>query len=216
MAYTSALVIQQNASIFPLGNITPIPTPATGGRIDCDYWATPVVGFGIVGKGFIYKPCQPTDLIATAPDPQSFHVVRIISQTESTDWYVVGTSTQYNAAAYDAEVGHSSPPVLMPQTLSAFLPSQNICNQTLSGFYFGVLAAPTPLGALHYYANGIFNGVALPAITNQASAGALLTALNANWGAVGTWTLSADNVTFIVTQSAGTGNDVLAAAITMQ
>lgn len=223
MAYTPALVIQQDTYIFrngdaSFGKITLIPTPASGGMVDHDYWATPVLGDGIVGTGFTYTPTESSSLVK--PDIQSFHVVRIIMQTNqsnvSTTWYAVGNSQQYLNASADAE-GHTSPPFVMPQTLASFVPSQVICNQNDAGDYFGILAAPIPLGSGKYFAKGYFNGVALTALSGAgyASAATLLTALQSSWSNVGTWTKTADNQTFIVTQTSGSGTDVLEAAITI-
>lgn len=228
MAYTPALVIQKDTYILnnsngTFGQIQLIPTPMSGGMVDGDYWATPVTDNGIVGTGFTYTPAQPGDVLATAPDIQSFHVVRIIMQTNqsniSTTWWVVGNSSQYILSAADAEVGHASPPVLMPQTLAAFVPSQTLCLQDANGAYFAVLGAPT-LGAGAYFVKGYLNGVALPAASpsGYATADLLLTFLNTattGWAAVGTWTKTADNLTFIATQTSGSGTDVLSAAITI-
>ncbi len=224
MAYTPALVIQKDTYILKngdasFGQIMLVPTPASGGMVDSDYWATPILGEGIVGNGFEYTPTTPGSL--TKPDVQSFHVIRLIMQTNqsniSTTWWVVGNSTQYINTSADAEVGHASPPILMPQTLASFVPTQVLCNQNDAGLYFGILAAPVPLSGRRYFAKGYYNGVALTALSGAGyvSAATLLTALNANWSNVGTWTKSADDQTFFVTQASGSGSDVLDAAITI-
>lgn len=221
MAFTPVLVIRQDANYFinsdgSYGYVTAIPTPLSGGRIDCDYWASPVNLHGIVGKGLNFSICQPTDTIK--PDVQSFHVVRITAEKESTCWYALGTSTQYSAAAYDAEIGHSTPPVLMPSTVVNILPSQNVCHQNRQGLYIAMLAAPTLLANLKYYASGFFNNVALPALssTGYSTAATLLAAMNSLWSIAGTWSYSAsDNITFQLTQASGPGTDVLTASITV-
>lgn len=225
MAYTPALVVQKDTYILrngdtSFGQIMLIPTPASGGMVDSDYWATPILDQGIVGTGFHYEPTVSSSV--DRPDPQSFHVVRIIMQTNqsniSTTWWVVGNSQQYINASADAEVGHASPPVLMPQTLATFVPSQVICNQDDSGNYFGILGIPIPIsGAQRYFAKGWLNGAALAALTpsGYASASTLLTALNSLWSTVGTWTKTSDNQTLIVTQTNGSGTDVLEAAVTI-
>ncbi len=223
MAYISGLVIQKDSTVFvksdgTAGQLMLVPTPSQGASLDGDFWATPVTNFGIVGTGFKYTPCQSGDSIGLAPDIQSFHVVRVIvyNQEQSTDWYVVGNSLQYTNSSGDAEA-HTSPPVAMPQTLSAFLPTQILCNQNDAGLYFAMLGAPSlPLGG-KYFARGYFNGVALTALSGAGytTAALLLTALQSSWSGVGTWTKTADNLTFIATQAAGSGTDVLSAAITI-
>lgn len=226
MAYTPALVVQIDTYILrngdaSFGQIKLIPTPASGGYVDGDYWATPILDDGIVGTGFHYEPTVSSSV--DRPDPQSFHVIRLIMQTNqtniSTTWWVNGNSQQYINASADAEVGHASPPVLMPQTLASFVPAQIICNQNDAGLYFGILAAPipAPTGTARYFAKGWLNGNALIALSagGYTTADTLLTALNSSWSNVGTWTLTADKQTFIVTQAAGSGTDVLEAAITI-
>lgn len=221
MSYISGLVIQKDSTIYfnestgTFGQIQLVPTPSSGGKVDSDYWATPIIDSGIVGTGFTYEVTQPGSV--AKPDIQSFHVVRIIvyNGQQSTAWWVVGNSTQYINASNDEEA-FVSPPFAMPQTLAAFVPDQTLCNVDANGKYFGILAAPT-LGSGRYFAKGYLNGVALTALSGAgyASAATLLTALNASWGNVGVWTKTADNQTFIVTQSAGSGTDILAAAITV-
>lgn len=220
MSYIQALVIQKDSNIFvnddgTFGQLQLVPTPSSGGKVDSDYWASPIIGDGIVGTGFNYLAT--TAASTTKPETQSFHVVRIIvyNNQQATAWWVVGNSTQYMDASEQQE-DFVSPPFMMPQTLAAFVPEQILCNVDDNGLYFGVLAAPT-LGAGRYFAKGYLNGVALTALSGAgyASAATLLTALNASWSNVGTWTKSTDNLTFIVTQAAGSGEDVLSAAITV-
>lgn len=219
MAFIQGLVLEQDANVYmnsdgTYGYLTQLPTPVSGGRINGDYWAVPSAAQGITDKGFFYKPCQPADIIK--PDVQAFRVVQIQVDNQQTVYYVCGTSTQYNAASYDAETGHASPPVLMPLTVNAIVPSQVLCNQNRQGLYFAMLAAPTLLAGQSYYGKGYFNGVALAALsaTGYSSAALLIAALNSSWGAVGTWSYSVtDNITFQAIQASGSGTDILTAAI---
>lgn len=222
MAFISALIIQQDYIITvnsdgTFGFTSQIPTPLSGGKIDCDYWAVPVVGQGFVSDGFKYIPCQPADTIK--PDVQAFHVVRILSFTQSTVWTVYGTSLQYNAASYDAETGHSSTPVLMPVPTSTLIPMQLICNQGKStGLYTGTFAAPTYNASKNYFATGYFNAAALPALSGSgySTMAALIAAMNSNWSIAGVWTSSADNLTVILTEAASAvGTDLLGVTITV-
>lgn len=223
MAFIPALVIEQASTVFinsatgAIGATQNIPTPNSGGFIDGDYWATPVTGFGIVGTGFRYTPCNASSV--DKPDAQSFHVVRIINQNTNnpSDSYVLGTSTQYNQASEFVECcGTSSPAIVMPTSsdLPVIAPCTPLCNQDDNGDYFGVFAAPTPDTGT-YAANGYYNDVALPQVTG-ATVAALTTNLNndADWGAIGTWT-NPDGATLVVTQSGADGTDVLCAVFTV-
>ena len=221
MAFIQGLVLEQDSNVYmnsdgSYGLLAQIPTPVSGGRVNGDYWAIPVLGQGVVGKGFFYKPCQPYDTVK--PDVQAFKVIQLQVDNQQTTYFVCGISTQYSNASYDAETGHSATPVLMPTTVYQVLPSQVINTQNRSGLYFAMLAAPTLLSGQNYYGKGYLNGVALPALsaTGYATAALLLSAMNSLWSAVGTWSYSvSDNITFQAVQSAGTGTDVLIAAISV-
>ncbi len=223
MAFIPALVIQDlstvqiNSATGAIGVTQNIPTPASGGFIDGDYWATPQTSFGIVGTGFKYTPCSASS--TDSPDAQSFHVVRIINQNSNnpSDVYVLGTSVDYNQASEFADCcGTSSPAVVMPTSadLPVIAPCTILCNQDDNGDYFGVFAAPTPDTGT-YAANGYYNDTALPQVTG-ATVAALTTALNNNgsWSAIGTWT-NPSGATLVVTQSGADGTDVLCMVITV-
>lgn len=219
MAWIPALVIQQEGSVYidsatgVVGQTMLIPCPSSGGQVDSDYYATPVVDFGIIGTGFKYTPTTPNDV--SPPTPQSFHVVRIIKNDQSTDWYALGNSTQYSNASEDVECC-TSPPAIMPlaSTLPVFAGCQTLCNTNDAGLYIGVFAAPTPDTGT-YSAKGYYNDVALPTVTG-ATVAALVTALNSNgsWNAIGTWT-NPSGATLIVTQAVGDGTNVLCASFTV-
>lgn len=197
-----------------LGLSTVIPTPNDGGVIDADYWATPV-GEGIL-TSFKYTPYNPNDPITSVkPNLQSFAVCRIINRFASDDWYIVGTVAQYITA--------SGGGAALPTTITTlFAGYQVLCQFDENSKYFAVFALPTLVGNQRYFPYGYFfpsgslsNGAALAAGANTGylTPGTLLTFLNANWNNVGTWTLSADNQTLRVEQTAGDGNDIIAAQI---
>ena len=220
MAFTQALVIQQDSVLYinsdgSYGFVTAIPTTASGARIDTDYWASPVNQQGIVGKGLKFTSCSLLD--TNKPDPQSFRVVRIISDRQSTDWYLLGTSLQFIATCYDVEIGRSATPVLMPTAIVNIIPSQVIRSQAkATGLYTAYLAASNQLAGQRYYASGYFNGVALPALSGAgyATMAALINDMNTLWSVVGTWSYyTVDSLSVFATQAAGTGLDVLTAAI---
>src|SRR6185369_757610 len=128
-SYIKALVLQKNNSVLvrdigathlggtgsqsvvvsEIGSTQQIPCPGSAGAvIDGDFWAKPV-NEGVAAAGFNYEPYSLDD-DATAPDAQSFAVVRIVS-TESDDiWYVIGTSDDY-VASCDACCGESPTPM---------------------------------------------------------------------------------------------------------
>lgn len=222
MAYITALVIQQDHTVFvsttagTIGSTMLIPTPNSGGQVDSDYWATPVTGFGIEGTGFKYTPTTPGS--TDKPDAQSFHVIRVIKNDQSTAWWVLGTSTDYTEVSEEVECcGTTSPAPAMP--ISTDLPviaaCQTLCDTDANGLYFGMFAIPTPDTGT-YSAKGYYNDVALPTVTG-ADRAALVTALNANgsWNAIGTWTAPGSSISLLVTQSAGDGTDVLCAVFTV-
>ncbi len=221
MSFIPALIVQQDHTV----NITDgviglsglIPTPNSGGQVDSDYWAVPVNGFGIGPSGFKYIPTNPGD--ATPPDVQAFHVVRIIKNDQSTDWYAVGTSTQYLAASEEVECcGTTSPAPVMPTTAPLVAPCQVLCTQnSTSGLFEGNIGIPTLPAGEKFYAKGYFNDVALTALSTSGytTAALLLTAIQAAWAATvgGTFTKTSDNLTLILTQADGPGTDVWCAVI---
>lgn len=221
MSFIPALIVQQDHTV----NITDgviglsglIPTPNSGGQVDSDYWAVPVTGFGIGPSGFNYIPTNPGS--TDAPDAQAFHVVRIIKDNQSTDWYAVGTSTQYLLASDEAECcGTSSPAPVMPTTAPLVAPCQVLCTQnSTSGLFQGNIGIPTLPAGEKFYAFGYFNGTALTAlsISGYTTAALLLTAISTNWAATvgGTFTKTSDNLTLLLTQTDGPGTDVWCALI---
>lgn len=216
MSFIPALIIRQDHT----DNINPnstigltglIPTPNSGGQVDSDYWCVPVTGFGIFGGVKFVAINSPGG--TPKPSAQSFAAVRIVKKDQSTDWYVVGNSSQYIAASEEVECcGTTSPPPIMPTTAPIIAPCQILCNQnSTTGLYFGNVGIPTIPAGERLYAFGFFNEVALTSLSGAgyASVAALLAAIQAAWGIVGTWTVTSDNLTLVVTQSAGPGTDVL-------
>jgi hypothetical protein len=242
-SYLTGLVLRKNgedfignAGVYKSGGsilsqgigviVSDIPVPGssnTNASIDGDYWAVPI-NDGVVA-GFKFLPYNaavggvnnPIPVSATNPigaTAQSFAVFKLsLNYPGGYDYMVVlGTVAQYNAAAAG---GAALPLIPVPNQAGC----QTLCNQNnTTGLYFGNLGIPNSLIGQNLYPYGYFNGVALPAaaVAGYASPAALLTFLNTSvtgWAAVGTWTLSADNRTAIVTESAGPGTDVLCAQI---
>jgi hypothetical protein len=231
-SYIPAIVLQKNNTVFignsgittqksagteitvGLGLATTVPTPDDGAVIDSDYWAVPV-GEGVL-TSIKYTPYNANDPVTSVkPNVQAFAVCRIYNRFASDYWYVLGTVAQYITA--------SGGGAALPTTLTTLLaPYQVMCQFDENAKYFAVFALPTLVGNQRYFPWGYFfatgklsNGVALAAGANTGylTPGTLLTFLNANWNNVGTWTLSADNQTLRVEQTAGDGNDIIAAQI---
>lgn len=224
MSYIPALILQQDHSVFidtvagTIGQTMLVPTPNSGGQIDSDFWAEPITGFGIEGTGFKYTPTTPDSV--TPPSVQAFHVVRIITAKQSTDWYALGTSTEYILASDEAECCSASSPVaIMPTVgnLPVIAPTSLLCNQdAVSGAYFGIWAIPTPTPAgKQPTVNGYYNNNPMDQV-RAANIGALITALNADadWRSIGLWSSPDGVITLKVTQAPGPGTDTVALVIT--
>ena len=207
--FTGVDAVKLSTAILPAGFgviFYDIPTPGlvnTGARIDGDYWAVPVTSDGVV-SGFVFR------IAAVKPDPQAIACFRLSKERPFGDdiYYILGTVAQYVTASN----GGAALPLVAPGAPIASC--QKLCNQNVNGLYFGMTGIPTVDATFtNLYAYGLFNGVALPALAaaGYANAAALLTAIQGNttWNAIGTWSLSADNKTLIVTQAAGPGTDTL-------
>jgi hypothetical protein len=232
-AYLTGLVLRKNnedyignAGVYKSGGsilsqgigviVSDIPVPGssnTNASIDGDYWAVPI-NDGVVA-GFRYLPYNPAvGGVNAVPLPQAFAVFRVsMNFPGGYDYmYVLGTVAQYNTASG----GGAALPLIPPVNVT---PCQTLCNQNATtGLYIGNVGIPNQSLGQNFYPYGFFNGVVLPAaaVAGYATPALLLTFLNTavtGWAAVGTWTLSADNKTAIVTQAAGPGTDVLCAQI---
>ena len=217
----TALVVQKGGSEFinsatSVGLSTQIPVPTSGGSIDADYWAIPINDGQYTSWNFQpYNPANPAESVA--PTVDSFAVFRLSCTNSSDWWYVIGTSAQYITAAN----GGTALPTAFPYVINtkaklsvcATLSSEN----PTSGLYETTIGVPTLGASEKYYAFGNFNGVALAALSTAGytTTALLLTAMNTNWGTAcgGTFTKTSDDLTFILTQSAGDGNDIFCGRI---
>lgn len=218
-SYIPGFVLQKKNDVFVssdtvVGAILEIPTPDNGAYLDGDIWAVPV-NFGVY-SGWQFVPYNVNNpLENVAPSPFSVACCKV-SANNTADWFaVLGTAAQYVAAA----AGGTALPIVWPQRIhtSDLLP---IC-QTISGInpttnlYELTVGLPTIAGGTAYYPFGYFNGVALATASSSGytTTAALLTFLTTFWNNVGTWTITGDGLTAIVTQSAGTGKDVFCGGI---
>lgn len=212
--FIPAIAIKHGNSVFletdliDYGYATVIPTPGSGAVPDGDYWAVPITE-GVV-SGFNYVPTQPDS--TDAPTAQSFHVFRLVNRFGNDVWYVVGTTTEYIAAAADAECCAESPETL-PTTVTALAPTQMMCqfNNATDMEYFGVWGLPTQAEGETLFAYGYFNGSALPAVSSAgyADGDALASALTSLWGATVGGTFAFDDDVLTLTQTDGPGTDVI-------
>lgn len=214
--FIPATVIKHNNTVFlgdsliDYGDVQQIPTPGTGGRIDGDYWATPITDGGVVDS-FNFDPVVKENA-AVKPDVQSFRVFRLITSKQygkADYWYILGTTTQYLASSQAAECCDT--PVLMPTDTPNIAPTQLMCqyNNATAQDYFAVWGVPTTLPGGRLYAYGFFNNAALPSLasTGYATAALLNAAMQSTWsGIVGGTFVLANNV-ITLTQPSGPGTD---------
>lgn len=214
-----------------LGTTMEIPCPdsSSGGVIDGDFWAQPV-NEGIP-SGFNYIPYNVAEVSSSQPSAMSFAVVKISSRFSNDDWYILGRSTDYIASCA-ACCGTTPTPMPGVTTVPLQPGCQTLCNfnNSTNLQYFANLGLPVLIGNRRYFPYGYFNNIALPTATSTGyvSTTTLLTFLNTattttvvagvttytgGWAIVGTWTVTADSLTLIATQTAGPGTDVLCAAV---
>jgi hypothetical protein len=228
--YVTGLVIQKNNIVYintggvSIGSTQEIPTPENGAVIDGDMWAIPV-NDGVY-SGFIYQPYNPANPLENVAPLFAVAVVRISSRISPDYFIVLGTAAQYITAD-----GGSALPTAWPQVSHGVpeLPACQILNGTnANGLYVGVIGIPSLVGGTDtisaYFPFGYWNGAALPAATanGYTTTSALLTFLNTatvntgtatapvytgGWSIAGTWTVTTDSLTLVVTQSAGSGTD---------
>jgi hypothetical protein len=213
-SYIPALVIRFNNEDFinpdlSVGAIKEVPTPDGGASLESDVWIVPVnLGFP---SGFTYTPYNVNNSAENVAPLFAVAGCKLSSNKSADDYILLGTTAQYVTAVG----GGTAMPTAWP-TLSHTRPLIPAC-QTIGGLnasvpplYNAVFGLPSLVAGYTYFPFGFLNGVAL---TSAAAGGystisALLTFLNASWSSVGTWTATGDNLTLIVTQSAGTGLDV--------
>lgn len=226
-----ALVLQRGGIVFintaaaSIGSLQQIPTLENGAIIDSDVWAIPV-NDGVY-SGFKYLPYNISNPFENVAPQFAVAAVKISSLTRSDYWIVLGTSAQYVTADNG---GAALPAVWTPSSHGVpELPVCQLLNGTnANGQYVGTIGIPSLVGGVDtvsaYFPFGFFNGFALPAATanGYTTTSALLTFLNTattnsgtatapiyagGWAVVGTWTVTSDSLTLVVTQSAGLGTD---------
>lgn len=228
--YFPALIISKNNTTFlsesgAIGQMGFIPSPGAGGRPDGDFWAVPVSDFGVV-SGIDFVPVS-EDNENAAPSPFAFRVFRLLQHKQSDHWYVRG-SINGDAAASPIEYGYiqasesaeccDTPSLQLPTDVPTPAGCYAMCDFDADGKYFAIFGVPstTPTEPF-YYAFGAFNGQTLAALstTGYASVGALVTAMNNNWGVAvgGTFSAINSNTSVKLAQTSGDGTDVLCVQI---
>lgn len=196
-----------------LGALLQVPTPENGGVVDGDVWATPI-NYGTY-SGWVYQPYNPTNKKESVP-PTFFSqaCVKISSRFSSDWWYVLGTAADYvGASAGGAPLPTTWPVVTHSKAIAPVC--QKVDTQDVNGNYIIVLALPTQAAGEYLFPYGVLDGVQLPSSTANGylTVASLLVFLNANWTNVGcptssiTWTVSADQLTLIGTETSGRGID---------
>jgi hypothetical protein len=218
----NALVIECNGTIYwnPSTNTygTPMLIPAESAEafVDGDYYASPVTNWDVFEGG--YTKTAVSASFSPLPNPNCFPVVRISTRNRGEDyWVIVGASYQYHADSLNAQCcGNAA--AQLPTTVQSIYPCQLLCWPNANGLYQGTYAAPNAVAGKNYYAAGFFNGVALTPLSNAgySTLAALITAMNASWSNVGTWSQAGSPPTILVAEHAGTGSDVLCIRIWAQ
>ncbi len=232
-SYIPAFCIEKNDNVFinsavSIGAIFEVPTPDNGAYVDGDLWAVPI-NDGVYG-GFNYQPYNPANPAENvAPTIDSVACVKI-SATNSSDWFIIlGT-----AAAYVTAAGGGAALAQVWPTRSHTIPLLPTC-QTMdqtdaNGNYIAVLGLPNITVNHNLFPFGNINGFALPAATangygNKVTLLSFLNTATTNsgtatapvyaggWGIVGTWTVSADGLTLVATQTGGSGTDIFCGGV---
>lgn len=220
-SYITGLVLEKKDTQFIetgayAGSLMQVPTPDNGAVVDGNYWAVPVNDGVYAAWTFVpYNASNPLENVA--PNPYSVAVVKI-SQNNGSDWfYVLGTAAQYVTAAAGGtalpavwtNVVHTVPELPVCQALASVNPT--------SGLYEITIGVPSLAVGNTLFAFGFFNGFALTALNTAgyASVTTLIAAMNTNWSAAvgGTFTKTGDDLTVILTQTAGAGTDVFCGGI---
>lgn len=232
----SALVIQKGGIVYvntaaaSIGSIQQVPTLENGAIVDSDVWAIPI-NYGVY-SGFTYQPYNLSNPLENVAPRFAVAATKISALNRSDYWIILGTSAQYITAD-----GGTALPQVWPQVSHTvpILPVCQVLNGTnTNGQYVGTIGIPSLVGGIDtasaYFPSGSWNGFALPAATTNGytTTAALLTFLNTatvntgtatapiytgGWAIAGTWTVTADSLTLVVTESAGTGTDTLCATL---
>lgn len=192
-----AVVVQANSFPYPCGKTIKVPCGApccNEQEFLGEFWAVPTKDDGIFrGYHFVVR----TD--NTAPTPDSFKVTRISDRTNGRVYYVLGTKAQLDASCADDGVT----PMPLATTIPVPVPDFYVC-MTESGADDGkwvwTWTAPAKAGADEYRAHVVVNNVqAVPAASGgHASIAAMITWLNANYAAAGTWSNPSGNIIKLV------------------
>ncbi len=233
-SYITAKIIKKNNTTYInydanypiIGVIGTVPTPQAGGEIEGDFWAVPVDDSGVL-SGIDFIPCSPTDEVP--PTPNSFHCVLIVSRNfrgrENT--WIFGRSTfigtgspieyGYVQASSDVECCAANPRQ-MPLPTAQISPQITMCLWDENGAYFANWGLPKLNGNQRYYPYGFYNNDRNIRLTGQTATGyattaALVTYLNTQWGAYGTFTFANNQLKFV--QTGGTGETNIALTVSV-
>lgn len=181
MSVIKASVLDHNGiaigfDCYVIGSALPVLSiPFTDLKVIGEFWATPVKDGGIV-RGWKYT----TTSGVTIPTPDSFKVTKIEDRLNA-ETYVV-------AADQSAVEGAAAGDTLASNTIPVPIPESNVCINA-AGNYVHIWQAPTKTGSQEYKANVLVDNVqaVAPLSTGHASVAAMVTWLNTNYSAAGTW-----------------------------
>lgn len=195
-----ATVLQKNNESFycdpcgNYGNTLYIPCGANA-SLSPTMWAVPILDEG--NHGFRY------DGGATAPTANSIKVFKLTNTLNGEFWWVVGDPAAYYAACCE-DCGVSPAPTIVT-TLGNLAPVQYAC--TDDGTNFNTYWAVPALASGERYVSVVtLDGVTRTPIqtyaTGSTSIANLVTYLNTNYAALGTWSNPAGNTIKLVSTSA--------------
>jgi hypothetical protein len=193
----TATVLQKNNEQFfcdacgEYGKEMYIPYGAGAAEIDdAELWAVPVKEDYV--KGFRWEIAE------SAPTYDSIACIRVKSLLNGDSWVVIGTREQYFATG--AACCDASPfPTMVTDVRLIFPAEQYTCPTVIGGvtYYDANFALPVLQGGQHYEFAGSISAdsnvdtkptpLTPTPPTNITTVGALITWLNTNWAAAGTW-----------------------------
>lgn len=164
-----------------------------------DYWATPIKDSGIV-RGYGLTLWAST---VAAPTPDSFRVTRLYDKINTNSIHILGTVAQYRTACG----GGAALPLVT--TIPIAVPELNLCAPLTLGGTDYTLWWPLPAltgGQTTYTVAVIYNNTQPVAPgTGLANITAIITYLNTNYAAAGTWSNDAGRIKLVRATAATVG-----------
>lgn len=198
MAKITVVKIQQ-------GGITYAECGGSTGFVECgdtseiigDYWGVPEKGGGVF-RGYNIQSAQGVAI----PTPDSIPLVRLKDSLSGETVHILGTVAQFLASCADAGVT----PMPLKTTIPVVIPEITACPDT-DGNYTFYWTPPAKAGADEYRAHVLLDNAqaVAPLAGGHATIAAMVTWLNTNYAAAGTWTEVSGKVKLVRTSHAKVG-----------